>query len=53
MNDSVSETHGVQDGIAYNGHFGRTCYHPLLLFNELGDLERCALRPGNAHSAAD
>ena len=27
-------------------------YHPLFVFNELGDLERCALRSGNVHSAA-
>jgi hypothetical protein len=36
---------------AYNGPFGCTCYHPLFVFNQLGDLERCALRPGNVHSA--
>ncbi len=35
----------------YNGHFGCTCYHPLFVFNQFGDLERCALRPGHAHSA--
>ena len=35
----------------YNGHFGCTCYHPLFLFNHMGDLERCSLRPGNVHSA--
>jgi hypothetical protein len=34
-----------------NGHFGCTCYHPLFVFNQLGDMERCALRPGNVHSA--
>src|SRR6202040_652129 len=28
-----------------------TCYHPLFVFNQLGDVERCALRPGNVHSA--
>src|SRR5712691_3393293 len=39
-------------GSAYNGHFGCTCYHPLFVFNQLGDLERCALRPGSVHSAA-
>jgi hypothetical protein len=39
------------EGSAYNGHFGCTCYHPLFVFNQLGDLERCALRPGNVHSA--
>ena len=51
MDSSVSPTHGEQEGTAYNGHFGRTCYHPLFLFNQFGDLERCALRPGNVHSA--
>ena len=40
-------------GHAYNGHFGCTCYHPLFLFNQFGDLERCSLRPGNVHSAHD
>jgi len=39
------------DGSAYNGHFGCTCYHPLFLFNQFGNLERCVLRPGNVHSA--
>ena len=51
MDSSVSPTHGEQEGIAYNGHFGCTCYHPLFLFNQFGDLERCSLRPGNVHSA--
>lgn len=51
MDSSVSETHGTQEGSTYNGHFGCTCYHPLFLFNQFGDLERCALRPGNVHSA--
>src|SRR5687767_2493880 len=32
---------------------GCTCYHPLFLFNQFGDLERCLLRRGNAHSAED
>ena len=47
----VSPTHGGQEGTAYNGHFGCSCYHPLFVFNQFGDLERCALRPGNVHSA--
>jgi hypothetical protein len=51
LDSSVSETHGGQEGGAYNGHFGCTCYHPLFVFNQFGDLERCALRPGNVHSA--
>jgi hypothetical protein len=25
------------------------CYHPLFVFNQFGDLERCALRPRNVH----
>jgi hypothetical protein len=35
----------------WNGHYECTCYHPLFVFNQFGDLERCALRPGNVHSA--
>jgi hypothetical protein len=35
----------------WNGHYACTCYHPLFLFNQFGDLERCALRPGNVNSA--
>src|ERR1700720_4378964 len=51
MDSSESPTYGEQEGSGYNGHFGCTCYHPLFVFNQLGDLERCALRPGNVHSA--
>src|ERR671920_117370 len=53
MDSSESPTFGQQEGSAYNGHFGCTCYHPLFLFNQFGDLERCMLRPGNVHSADD
>ena len=35
----------------WNGHYQCTCYHPLFVFNQFGDLERCVLRPGNVHSA--
>jgi hypothetical protein len=51
MDSSESPTYGDQEGSAYNGHFGCTCYHPLFVFNQLGDLERCSLRSGNVHSA--
>ena len=51
MDSSVSPTYGEQEDTAYNGHFACTCYHPLFCFNQFGDLERCALRPGNVHSA--
>jgi hypothetical protein len=51
MDSSESPTYGEQEGSAYNGHFCCTCYHPLFVFNQLGDVERCALRSGNVHSA--
>jgi Transposase DDE domain group 1 len=53
MDSSESPTHGEQEGSVWNGHFGCTCYHPLFLFNQFGDLERSFLRPGNVHSAED
>jgi hypothetical protein len=51
MDSSESPTYGEQGGSVWNGHFGCTCYHPLLDFNQFGDLERCTLRHGNVHSA--
>ena len=51
LDSSVSETYGQQEGTAYNGHFGCTCYHPLFCFNQFGDLERALLREGNVSSA--
>jgi len=51
LDSSVSPTHGEQENSVWNGHFGCTCYHPLFLFNQHGDLERSVLRPGNVHSA--
>jgi len=51
LDSSVSETYGRQQGTAYNGHFECMCYHPLFLFNQLGDLERVMLRRGNQASA--
>jgi len=51
MDSSVSPTHGEQENSVWNGHYACTCYHPRFVFNQFGDLERCALRPGNVHSA--
>ena len=51
LDSSQSETYGDQQGSAYNGYFECTCYHPLFLFNQLGDLERALLRRGNHNSA--
>ena len=45
MDSSVSPTHGDQEMSVCNGHYACTCYHPLFVFNQFGDLERCALRP--------
>ncbi len=46
----VSPTHGEQEMSVWNGHCECVCYHPLFVFNQYGDLERCALRPGDVHS---
>src|ERR1700694_1098909 len=51
MDSSVSPTHGAQENSVWNGHYACTCYHPLFVFNQFGDLERCSLRPGNVHGA--
>ena len=51
MDSSESPVHGDQEGAFWNGHFQSKCLHPLFVFNHYGDLERCALRPGNVHSA--
>jgi len=53
MDSSESPTYGNQEGSAYNGYFGRTCYHPLFCFNQHGDVEGAMLREGNVHSARD
>jgi hypothetical protein len=53
MDSSDSPTYGNQEGSAYNGYFGYTCYHPLFCFNQFGDAEGALLRNGNVHSAED
>ena len=53
LDSSESPTSGAQEGAAWNGHFRCSCYHPLFLFNQVGDLERCLLRPGHVPSAED
>jgi hypothetical protein len=44
MDASESPTCGEQESGVYNDHFGCTCYHPLFVFNQLGDVEQCRLR---------
>ena len=53
MDSSDSPTFGKQEGSAYNGHFGYTCYHPLFVVNQYGDIERALLRNGNVYSSDD
>ena len=53
MDSSDSPTFGKQEGSAYNGHFGYTCYHPLFVFNQFGDMERALLRNVNVYSSDD
>jgi len=51
MDSSASPTHGEQEMGVWNGHYECTCYHSLFVFTQFGDLERCALRRANVHSA--
>ena len=51
MDSSESPVHSDQEGAVWNGHFQTKCLHPLFVFNQYGDPERCVLRPGNVHSA--
>jgi hypothetical protein len=51
MDSSESQVHGEQEGSAWNGRFRSKRLHPLFVFNQFGDLARCALRPGNVHGA--
>ena len=51
MDTSVSPTHGEQAMSVWNGQEACVRDHPLFVFNQSGDLERCALCPGNVHSA--
>jgi hypothetical protein len=53
MDSSDSPTYGGQEGSTFNGHFGCTCFHPLFVFNQFGDLERAMLRPGHVHSSKE
>ena len=50
--DSTEDpAHGKQENVAFNGHFGKNCFHPLFAFTSDGDCLRAKLRPGNVHSA--
>jgi len=47
------ETHGGQDGTAYNGHYKMEGYHPIIAITDTGDIVGVMLRPGNVHTARD
>ena len=50
--DSTEDpAHGSQERVAYNGHFGTNCFHPLFAFTSGGVCLGAKLRPGNVHSA--
>ncbi len=50
--DSTEDpAHGKQEKVAFNGHFGKNCFHPLFAFTSDGDCLAARLRPGNVHSA--
>jgi hypothetical protein len=45
MDSSVSPTHGEQEMSVWNGHYECTCYHPLFVFNQFGDLNDAPCAP--------
>ena len=51
MDLSISPARGSQEMSVWSGHHESACYHLLFVFNQFGDLERCALRPSKVHSA--
>jgi len=51
LDSTEDPAHGKQEGVAYNGHFAKNCFHPLFAFTSEGDCLGAKLRPGNVHSA--
>jgi hypothetical protein len=51
LDSTEDPAHGKQEGVAYNGHFAKNCFHPLFAFTSDGDCLGAKLRPGNVHSA--
>jgi Transposase DDE domain group 1 len=50
--DSTEDpAHDKQENVAFNGHFGKNCFHPIFAFTSDGDCLAAKLRPGNVHSA--
>ncbi len=51
LDPTEDPAHGKQEGVAYNGHFAKNCFHPVFGFTSEGDCLGARLRPGNVHSA--
>jgi hypothetical protein len=51
LDSTEDPAHGKQEGVAFNGHFAKNCFHPLFAFTSDGDCLGAKLRPGNVHSA--
>jgi hypothetical protein len=51
LDSTEDPAHGKQEGVSYNGHFAKNCFHPLFAFTCDGDCLGARLRPGNVHSA--
>ncbi len=45
------EVYGHQPGSEWNGHYGKRCYHPLVVRSEWGDFLGAKLREGQVHTA--
>ena len=45
MDSLESPVHGDQEGAMGNGHFQSKWLHPLFVFNQYGDMERCGSAP--------
>ena len=51
LDSSEDPGHGRREGVNYNGHFRKNCYHPLFCFTSSGICLAGKLREGNVHSA--
>ena len=51
LDSTEDPAYGKQEGVVYNGHFAKNCFHPLFGFTSDGDCLGARLRPGNVHSA--
>ena len=51
VDSTEAPAHGKQEGWEYNGHFGKSCFHPIVAFTGDGDCLAAELQPCNVHSA--